>query len=258
MPVKDSDGCLRFADYPTFRPNLTPKEVLQAGSFGGTYFRSILSGITGLVYTDAWKEFPVDWFDGMKIEEQVASSIIRASVNKYGGETGCSLDMWESSGWITHIDPYGWFQWYCRFYLGRRSSDDGRQVKRWCGTCGPTGRFKLRLITQLLAAGGVAALINCSIGVGGRQGMQHWGYELTRRDFEAEVARRAGKAGLAGTSGNTASTTTSTATSSPAGTVPKDRATTVDGAATAKAGSKRKATGLDGWLGRSDASANKR
>jgi hypothetical protein len=58
---------------------------------------------------------------------------------------GGNLDMWESSGWITHIDPYGWFQWYCRFYLGRRCSDDERQINRWLKTTGPNGSFRITL-----------------------------------------------------------------------------------------------------------------
>lgn len=71
LPGRSSDGYLIFPDYPEFTPNLTPKEVLQLGSFGGTYFRTIQSGVTGETYADAWKEFPMDWFDGLNIKRQV-------------------------------------------------------------------------------------------------------------------------------------------------------------------------------------------
>jgi hypothetical protein len=57
---------------------------------------------------------------------------------------GGNLDMWEYSWWITEIDPYGWFQWYCIFYLGRRSTDDERQIKRWLKSIGLHGWFRVR------------------------------------------------------------------------------------------------------------------
>ncbi|CAN0058035.1 unnamed protein product, partial [Laminaria digitata] len=130
VPKKNKQGQLVFPDYPKFRPNLTPKEILQMGSFGGTYFRPIKSSVTGKTYRDVWKEFPADWFQGLTVEKQVSNPKYFNSVNKYGVCCGGDLHMWESSGWIKECDPYGWFQWYCRFYLGRRCDDDERQVSR--------------------------------------------------------------------------------------------------------------------------------
>lgn len=181
IPQKNKLGELVFKDHLEFKPNLTPKEVIQAGSFGGTYFRTILSGITGKKYVDAWKEFPSDWFEGLDIKKNVASQIIDASVNKYKVKAGGNLDMWESSGWITEIDPYGWFQWYCRFYLGRRTSDDLRQIKRWLSSCGANGRFRTTLIRKIINA--KVSYNDFNIGAVVRQGMLHWGYELTKKDF---------------------------------------------------------------------------
>ena len=172
---------LIFNDYLEFKPNLTPKEIIQSGSFGGTYFRNILSGITGKMYTDVWKEFPSNWFDSLDIEKYVTSQVINESINKYKVKMGGNLDMWESSGWITDIDPYGWFQWYCRFYLGRRSSDDQRQIKRWLGACGPTGRFKITLIRKIITA--KTKYNDFNIGGIIRQSILHWGYELTKKDY---------------------------------------------------------------------------
>lgn len=126
IPKRTSDGVLIFPDFPEFAPNLTPKEILQNGSFGGTYFRVIQSGITGQTYYNAWQEFPVDWFEGLNIARDVASSVYSSEVNTYKVSCGGDLKMWEESGWITDVDPFGWFQWYCRFYLGRRCSDDHR------------------------------------------------------------------------------------------------------------------------------------
>lgn len=84
IPSRDKKGCLVFSDHPEFRPNLTPKEVLQRGSFGGTYFRQITSGVTGETYKNSWKEFPSDWFDGLNVATQIASHDYRDSVNTYG------------------------------------------------------------------------------------------------------------------------------------------------------------------------------
>ena len=119
IPERTSNGELNFPDFPHFRPNLTPKEVLQMGSFGGTYFRPIRSSVTGVTYSNTeWQELPTDWFEGLNIKTQVTAMKYNTNVNKYKVNCGGDLEMWESSGWITHIDPYGWFQWYCRFYQG--------------------------------------------------------------------------------------------------------------------------------------------
>lgn len=114
IPGRNGKGELVFDDYPYFTPNLTPKEILQMGSFGGTYFRPITSKVTGESYKDVWKELPPDWLEGLDIKTQIASPKYNKSLNRYKETCGGDLEMWESSGWITKIDPYGWFMWYCR------------------------------------------------------------------------------------------------------------------------------------------------
>lgn len=114
IPGRNNKGELVFDDYPYFMPNLTPKEILQMGSFGGTYFRPITSKVTGESYSNVWKELPPDWLEGLDIKTQIASPKYNKSLNRYKETCGGDLEMWESSGWITKIDPYGWFMWYCR------------------------------------------------------------------------------------------------------------------------------------------------
>jgi hypothetical protein len=109
--------------------------------------------VTGESYSDEWKEFPSDWFEGLNIQKQITSVKYNTGVNKYKENCGGDLEMWESSGWITHIDPYGWFQWYCRFYLGRRCSDDDRQISRGNGVMGPKGRWRNNLVNKSLSSG---------------------------------------------------------------------------------------------------------
>eukprot|EP01039_Chlorochromonas_danica_P011012 gene11012-12260_t len=185
LPTRAVDGTLQFADFPEFRPNLTPKEVIQLGSFGGTYFRPITSGVTTLTYRDAWREFPVDWFEGLDIARCVISERYDPSVNTYAVHCGGDLKEWEESGWICEIDPYGWFQWYCRFYLGRRCSDDYRQITRALGIMGPSGRWKKNLINKCMSCGlpPEQALEDKSISPKIRQLLQHWAYRITLKDL---------------------------------------------------------------------------
>jgi len=187
-PVKDKKGRLVFPDFPDFKPNLTPKEVLHLGSFGGTYFRPIYSSVTQQKYKDeAWKELPPSWLEGLNIRSQVASSVYDNSRNKYKVKCGASLEEWESSGWMHKQDPYGWFQWYCRFYQGRRTKDDVRQVGRWSKCAGPKGRWKNNLISKCVKAG--CGYDNFGVSPVVRQTLQHWGYVLTKEDFDKEKAR---------------------------------------------------------------------
>merc|ERR1712241_1389274 len=182
IPKKNADGVLIFPDAKEFRPNMTPKEVLQAGSFGGTYFRPIKSSVTGLKYNKMWDELPQNWLEGLNIKKMISSTNYDEKVNTYKSKCGGSLEMWETSGWIKDLDPYGWFMWYCRFYLGRRSDDDERQIGRWKNCTGPKGRWKNNLIGKIARAG--VAYNNRGISPVIRQTLQHWAYTLTEKDYK--------------------------------------------------------------------------
>ena len=175
-------GTIHFSDYPSFKPNLTPKEILQMGSFGGTYFRPIHSGVINKNLKDQHLEFPKSWFSGLKIEDYITSSKCNPELNKYKVKAGSSLLAWEESGWIKSQDPYGWFQWYCRFYQGRRSPDDERQVNRWDNYAGEKrGRWRRNLISRCIKADKKYDDVSVSPVI--RQGLQHWGYILKQKDF---------------------------------------------------------------------------
>ena len=173
-----------FKDFPDFKPNLTPHQVLKLGSFGGTYFRPIYSSVTKKHYKshDVIKEYPKSWFKGIDIEKMVTSSDYDKNINKYKVKCGSDLKDWEKSGWMNAHDPYGWFQWYCRFYRGRRTNDDERQVKRWLALAGPKGRFKKRLVNMIKDKD--AKYDDISISPVIRQTLQHWACKITPGDLK--------------------------------------------------------------------------
>lgn len=171
---------IKFKDYPEFRPNLSPKQIFERGAFGGTYWRPIHSTVTGKNYKNAHKKFPKSWWG--KQEVTLPFDEYDKSLNMYGVKVGTTLEFWEDKGWITKYDPYGWIQWYCNFYQGRRTPDDKRQIDRWLGIAGDKGRFKKRLINMIKADKTKYNDYNISPKI--RQTLLHWGYEITSYDIK--------------------------------------------------------------------------
>ncbi len=102
--------------HPEFRPELTPKELLALGVFCGKYM------------TDCRKEFPASWFARAKLSPARRD----CSLNYFGVDASQPLSVWVNKGWVHPDDPRGWFQWYCRYYMGRRMpGEDNRQIRRW-------------------------------------------------------------------------------------------------------------------------------
>jgi hypothetical protein len=135
---------------PEFEPELTPKEMLELGVFGGKYM------------TDCAAEFPADWFANARLCPERHDP----RLNCFGVNASQPLSVWRQKGWIYEEDPRGWFQWYCRYHMGRRCPDDERQVKRW--------RAARRHIAQLRR--------NCRSGdldcrPKQRQSILHWAYD---------------------------------------------------------------------------------
>lgn len=114
----------RFAD--GFSPVYTPRQMLQLGVFEGKYLN------------DCRDEFPTDWFEHAKL-----SAAPDVSLNHFGIKSRQPLSVWQQNGWIYGPDPRGWFQWYCRYYLGRRLPDiDEKQIKRWRGFARHAGQIR--------------------------------------------------------------------------------------------------------------------
>lgn len=136
---------------PDFKPELTPKQMLELGVFGGKYM------------TDCISEFPAEWFDKAKL----CAERHDPQLNYFGVNASQPLSEWREKGWIYEEDPRGWFQWYCRYYMGRRiPEEDERQIKRW--------KAYKRHISQIVK--------NCPKGdfdcrKKQRQSLLHWAYD---------------------------------------------------------------------------------
>ena len=140
-----------------FKPQLTPKQMLALGVFGGIYMR------------DCQKEYPKDWFIKAKLQD-ISSNKRDAKLNYFKINASQPLKVWQQKGWIYKDDPRGWFEWYCRYYMGRRIDDeDQRQIKRW--------KAMKRHIAQIK--------LHCDIGDMNcrkkqRQALLHWAYDTRK------------------------------------------------------------------------------
>jgi hypothetical protein len=136
---------------PRFKPELTPQEMLRLGVFGGKYM------------TDCRKEFPRDWL----LESKLCPERHDPALNFFGVNASQPLSVWRQKGWISPEDPRGWFQWYCRYYMGRRiAQEDDRQIRRWLAM----KRHRTQIIN------------NCNPGDANcrrrqRQALLHWAYD---------------------------------------------------------------------------------
>jgi hypothetical protein len=136
---------------PEFKPELTPKHMLELGVFGGKYM------------TDCKNEFPKDWFKNAKLCSEKHDS----ELNYFKITASQPLSVWEKKGWIYPEDPRGWFQWYCRYYMGRRiPEEDKRQIKRWKAIRRHISQIKKNCIKSDLSCRRKQ-----------RQALLHWAYD---------------------------------------------------------------------------------
>jgi len=137
--------------HPGFRPQLTPRQMLRLGVFGGKYM------------TDCAAEFPASWFARAKL----CSARHDPELNFFKVNASLTLGQWQEKGWIYKDDPRGWFQWYCRYYMGRRiDGEDERQIARWKAM-----RRHIAQIKRNCAAG------DYSCRPVQRQALLHWAYD---------------------------------------------------------------------------------
>lgn len=139
---------------PRFKPELSPKEILALGAFGGKYM------------TDCQKEFPKSWY----LKAKLCPEKHDPKLNFFGVNASQPLSVWRKKGWINPMDPRGWFQWYCRYYLGRRiPAEDDLQIKRWLAIRRHLAQIKKNCRVKDL---------NCRPRQ--RQALLHWAYDTRK------------------------------------------------------------------------------
>lgn len=156
----------------TFLPLLSPTEIIERGAFGGTYF-----GLTAVEPAD---------FNYNKLFEVCFTEIDKSlylgekydrKLNCFKVKSGMPYEYWRDMDWMHADDPYGWFEWYCKFYLGRRHDDDHRQIMRWHNFCGNRGRWRKAIYKRIHETKdwNISPII--------QQSLMHWGYEVNEDDY---------------------------------------------------------------------------
>jgi len=135
---------------PDFRPELTPQQMLRLGVFGGKYM------------TDCRREFPKSWFERAKL----CAERHDPRLNFFGVNASQPLSVWRKNNWLRPQDPRGWFQWYCRYYMGRRGPDDARQIARWRAIARHAGAIRKNCEPGY-----------CECRPRQRQALLHWAYD---------------------------------------------------------------------------------
>ena len=191
LPTRDEESTFHFHGQPSFTPNKSPEEMIREGCFGGSYFRPLYSRRLGTTVTDDYRELPSTWYAGLDVSRFLTSPTYDAEINKYKVSSGQTIEEWEAAGWINHTyDVRGWFQWYCRFYIGRRCEDDERQISRWRKCVGETGRWRRMLLKKYVNMGIKEVFDDGEDEEGGdvspvmHQTCHHWAYEVKQGDLE--------------------------------------------------------------------------
>tara|TARA_B100000686_G_C16794620_1_gene981378 strand:+ start:3301 stop:3798 length:498 start_codon:yes stop_codon:yes gene_type:complete len=151
---------------------LTPKEMLHKGVFGGIYFNNYFF----------LNNFPNDWFEDLD-KNFYMSDRYSINVNYFNVKSGLSREEWKQKGWMHEDDPRGWFEWYCKYFLGRRHEDDRRQINRWLAFCGPKGRWR-RIIYSKIYSIGCGIIMSKDVSRKIQQSLLHWSYIVNEYDYK--------------------------------------------------------------------------
>ena len=154
-----------------FRPNLTPRQIIEAGAFGGNYF-----GVDVGANLNDYRELFEYHFDGVDTRLYLGKTY-KAKLNLFGVRSGMDYNYWKTMGWMHERDPYGWFEWYSKYSMGLRGEDDNRQISRWQDFTGVNGRWRNNIYKKIYETG------DWKISPRIQQSLLHWGYMVNEDDY---------------------------------------------------------------------------
>ena len=156
-----------------FKPLLTPREIIEQGAFGGCYFGLVIDEYTNYEYQELFDYH----FKGLDTSLYLGETY-KPSINKFKVRSGMPYEYWKEMGWMHEDDPYGWFEWYCKYDMGRRHEDDERQIRRWQEFCGHKGRWRRNIYKKMHEAKSL------EVGKRVQQSLLHWGYYANDDDYQ--------------------------------------------------------------------------
>lgn len=156
-----------------FNPILTPHAIIEEGAFGGCYFGLPIEEYSSYEYQELFDYH----FNGLDTSLYLGETY-KPKLNKFKIRSGMDYDYWKDMGWMHQDDPYGWFEWYCKYFMGRRHPDDDRQIRRWQDFCGVNGRWRKRIYSRIYETG------DWNVSPRIQQSLLHWGYIVNQDDFD--------------------------------------------------------------------------
>lgn len=156
-----------------FRPNLTPRQVIEEGAFGGCYFGLPIKDSTDYEYSKLFYHH----FEGLDTSLYLGETY-KPRLNKFKIRSGMDYQYWLEMGWMHERDPFGWFEWYCKYEMGIRGEDDDRQIRRWQDFAGTNGRWRNRIYKRIWETG------DWNVSKRIQQSLLHWGYKVNEEDYD--------------------------------------------------------------------------
>lgn len=155
-----------------FYPNISPREMIQEGVFGGAYFGPNAGPVISIEQKKLIKELFYDMDKDLYMAEKYLPRR-----NKFKIRSGMPYEYWLKMNWFDKRDPYGWFEWYCKYSIGQRVKDDNRQIRRWQKFTGRNGRWRNNIYKKIHYSN------NWNISPRVQQSLLHWGYTINREDY---------------------------------------------------------------------------
>jgi len=161
-----------------FRPNLSPRQIIERGAFGGNYF-----GVDVGANLDDYRELFEYHFKGLDTSLYLGEKY-SPKKNRFKVRSGMDYEYWKNMGWMHERDPYGWFEWWCKYDMGLRGEDDDRQISRWQDFTGSNGRWRNAIYKRIYDTK------DWNVSPRIQQSLLHWGYKINEDDYNQYIITR--------------------------------------------------------------------